>query len=206
VSHGLSLTGQTAGVLALVLAGVLAIGFWRRLSAGHLLAVCLFAVYLVGVANFALLPLEFDPELARAVGPIDLGRLINLRPWFVGGTFMPADQAFLNVLLTVPFGFGLPFVARLGAPAVLVGGLLFSVGLELAQLAANAAHLALPTWSIDINDVLLNSLGVALGYGAFLAACAIYRAAAGRLNGLGRGPWAHFHDTLLNGRMPGKEA
>jgi hypothetical protein len=69
VSHGLSLTGQTAGVLALVLAGVLAIGFWRRLSAGHLLAVCLFAVYLVGVANFALLPLEYDvPSIGPPLG------------------------------------------------------------------------------------------------------------------------------------------
>lgn len=52
---------------------------------GPLLAVSIFAVYLVGVAHFVLLPLRLDPGAAAQYGPIDLGRLIELRPFFLSG-------------------------------------------------------------------------------------------------------------------------
>ena len=95
---------------------------------------------------------------------------------------MPTSQALLNILLTVPFGFGLPFVVCLRGRYILAVGILFSIGIELAQLMVDALYLALPTWSVDINDGLLNSLGVALGYGAFRAASALYAATIGRLS------------------------
>jgi hypothetical protein len=133
---------------------------------------------------------------ARLTSP----RLVNLRPWFLGGYFMSAEQAVLNVLLTVPFGFGLPFVAKIGGLAVLVAGVLFSVGIELSQLVVDALYLALPTWSIDVNDVILNSAGVVIGYAAFLLTGAAYRVAVvGHLGDLRRGSWAHFHETLIGG-------
>ena len=44
----------------------------------------------------------------------------------------------------------------------------------MTQLVADALYLALPTWSVDITDVLLNSTGVVVGYGAFLACSVIY--------------------------------
>ena len=167
------------------------------MSAGRWLAVAVFSVYLVGVAHFVLLPLRLDSMAAEQVGPIDLGRLIELRPFFLSGTeVMPTSQALLNILLTVPFGFGLPFVVGLRGRDILAVGILFSIGIELAQLMVDALYLALPTWSVDINDVLLNSLGIALGYGAFRAASALYAATIGRLP-VRRGPWAHFHDTMM---------
>lgn len=167
------------------------------MSAGRWLAVAVFSVYLVGVAHFVLLPLRLDSMAAEQVGPIDLGRLIELRPFFLSGTeVMPTSQALLNILLTVPFGFGLPFVVGLRGRDILAVGILFSIGIELAQLMVDALYLALPTWSVDINDVLLNSLGIALGYGVFWATSALYAATIGRLP-VRRGPWAHFHDTMM---------
>jgi glycopeptide antibiotics resistance protein len=170
----------------------------RQLSSGHWLAVSIFAVYLVGVAHFALLPLTYNPSLAREFGPIDLGRLIQLRPFFVSGEdVMPAAQAWLNILMTVPFGFGLPFVLDVRGRDILLIGVLFSLGIEGMQLIADALYLALPTWSVDINDVILNSLGVVIGYAAFRLASTVYRATIGRLP-VRRGPWSHFHDTMAN--------
>jgi glycopeptide antibiotics resistance protein len=170
----------------------------RRLTAGHWLAVSIFAIYLVGVAHFVLLPLTYDPAAAREFGPIDVGRLIELRPFFLSGaSVMPASQAWLNILLTVPFGFGLPFVFNVRGRDILLVGVLFSVGIEVAQLLADALYLALPTWSVDINDVFLNSLGVVVGYAAFQLARVLYGATIGRMP-VRRGPWAHFHDTLVN--------
>lgn len=174
----------------------------RRLSVGRWLAVSFFAIYLVGVAHFALLPLTYDPNAAREFGPIDLGRLIELRPFFLSSAdAMPTWQAWLNILLTVPFGFGLPFVLDVRGRDIVLIGILFSVGIEVAQLLADGFYLALPTWSVDINDVLLNSLGVVVGYVAFLIAGAIYRTTLARLH-VRRGAWAHFHDTLVFRRGP----
>jgi glycopeptide antibiotics resistance protein len=191
------LTVSTPLLLAVVCVALAGLAASRRLSAGRWLAVAVFSVYLVGVAHFVLLPLRFDPTAAEQAGPIDLGRLVELRPFFLSGTeAMPTSQALLNILLTVPFGFGLPFVAGVRGRDILAVGIPFSIGIELAQLLADALYLALPTWSVDVNDVLLNSLGVALGYGAFRATRALYAATIGRLP-VRRGPWAHFHDTLM---------
>lgn len=173
----------------------------RRTTAGRFLAIAIFTVYLVGVANFVLLPLKFGfgPD---EYGPIELGRLIELRPFFLSGAdVMPLSQLLLNVLLTIPFGFGLPFVFQVRGRDVLVVGVLLSIGIELAQLAADALYLALPAWSIDINDVLLNSLGVLLGYAAFRLASLFYVTTLGRLP-VRRGPWTHFHDTMSNSPDP----
>ena len=127
---------------------------------------------------------------------MDLGRLVEIRPFFIsGGVAMPASQAWLNVLLTLPFGFGLPFVLNVRGRDILLIGILFSLGIEGMQLLADALYLALPTWSVDINDVILNSLGVFAGYAAFRLSSAVYRASIGRLP-VRRGPWSHFHDTM----------
>ena len=106
------------------------------------------------------------------------------------------------MLLTVPFGFGLPFVVRLPGRTIFLIGVLFSLGIELAQLAADALYLALPTRSVDINDVFLNSLGVIVGYGGFLAVSVAYRRLVGRPS-VPRAPWGHLHKTLVEGGKPG---
>jgi glycopeptide antibiotics resistance protein len=185
------------GLLVAVGVALAGLAATRKLSFGRWLAVSIFAVYLVGVAHFVLLPLVFDPRAAAEFGPIDLGRLIALRPFLPSGAdVMPPSQVGLNILLTVPFGFGLPFVADLRGREILAIGVLFSVGIELAQLLADALYLALPTWSVDINDVFLNSLGVVLGVAAFQLMRTLYAATVGRLP-VRQGPWAHFHDTLV---------
>ncbi len=190
------MTLSTLPLLVAVAVAFLAMAAIRRPTTGHRLATAIFAVYLVGVAHFVILPLTFDPRAAEAAGPIDLLRLIELRPFFLsGGDVMPLAQALLNILVTVPFGFGLPFVLRVRPAVVIRAGVLLSVGIEMTQLVADALYLALPTWSVDINDVLLNSTGVVVGYGAFLACSVIYTNTVGRLP-VRRGLWVHFHDVF----------
>jgi glycopeptide antibiotics resistance protein len=183
-------------VFVVVLVALAGLAATRRLPAGRWLAISIYSVYLVGVAHFALLPLEYVPNAQQEFGPIDLGRLVEVRPFFIsGGVAMPASQAWLNVLLTAPFGFGLPFVLNVRGRHILLIGVLFSLGIEGMQLLADALYLALPTWSVDINDVILNSLGVFAGYAVFRLTSVLYRATVGRMP-VRRGPWAHFHDTL----------
>lgn len=197
----LTFTLTTPLVLIVALAVVFALGIRARLDVGHFAAIVIFTIYLVGVANFVILPLRGDPALAQAVGAPDIGRLLELTPFFLpSGDALSREQLFLNVLLTVPFGFGLPFVVSLPLRTVVAIGVLFSVATELAQMLADVSQLAMPTWSIDINDVILNSLGVVVGVLAFVSASAAYGAFAGQLPVDRLGPWRHFHKTLVDRR------
>jgi glycopeptide antibiotics resistance protein len=75
-----------------------------------------------------------------------------------------------NVLVFVPFGFLVPTIwPRMGRSwRMLLAGLLLSGGVELSQLALS---LYLGYWyrMTDVDDVLLNTCGVLLGFALFAA-------------------------------------
>ena len=142
----------------------------KRKSVLYLTLFTVFFVYLFKVLDYtlfqfqSLLLLKFFMPGLMLRGQED-GTSVNLIPL---ATLTGADlkTSLLNVLLLVPFGFGLPFIARLRARQVVAAGALFSVAIELAQLLTG--YLAGMTFRIaDVNDVLFNTLGAALGCGAF---------------------------------------
>jgi glycopeptide antibiotics resistance protein len=73
-----------------------------------------------------------------------------------------------NVLVFAPLGVLLPLAAPRAARfgVVVAAGLLFSVGVELAQFAVSSM-LGYAYRVADVDDVMLNVLGVALGYGLY---------------------------------------
>jgi glycopeptide antibiotics resistance protein len=79
--------------------------------------------------------------------------------WILGG----------NVLTLAPFGFLLPFAApRAGTwPRMALAGVLFPLVIELSQLAVSLA-LGYSYRVTEVDDVLLNFLGILLGYGVFV--------------------------------------
>ena len=83
-------------------------------------------------------------------------------------TLSPPDleTSLLNILLLVPFGFGLPFITNFRMPKIVVMGALFSIVIEVLQLITG--FMAKITFRIaDINDVIFNTAGVAIGYLVF---------------------------------------
>lgn len=68
-----------------------------------------------------------------------------------------------NILLTVPFGFGISFLVRLKPKDFLWLGILVGFALEFTQFIISLAFRS-PFRSVDINDVILNAIGVWLGY------------------------------------------
>ena len=74
---------------------------------------------------------------------------------------LQAAQVFGNVLLFVPFGFALPLVWERArrAHVTIAAGALVSLAVELTQLFV-------PTHTTDVDDLLLNILGTALGFAA----------------------------------------
>ena len=80
-----------------------------------------------------------------------------------------------NVLLTIPFGFVLPFVARIKGIWYTGVGFGTGLGIETSQLVLSLA-LGVAYRAVDINDVLMNASGVMIGYAAFRISGVLYGA------------------------------
>src|ERR687886_389454 len=101
------------------------------------------------------------------------GKNINLIPLVI---LTPQDlkTSLLNILMLAPFGFGLPFITHLRMKKIVVIGALFSIVIEFLQLVTG--FMAKITFRIaDINDVIFNTVGVAIGYILFVGFVCIYR-------------------------------
>lgn len=79
-------------------------------------------------------------------------------------------------MLTIPFGFGLPFIVRIRGWHYL--WLAFAVGLtiELSQLVMSLI-VGFGYRAVDITDVLTNAAGVLIGYVFFCVFSWVYRTA-----------------------------
>jgi hypothetical protein len=101
------------------------------------------------------------------------GKNMNLIP-LVSLTSQDLKTSLLNILLLVPFGFGLPFITNLRMKKIVVIGALFSIVIEFLQLVTG--FMAKITFRIaDINDVIFNTVGVVIGYILFVGFVRIYR-------------------------------
>ena len=129
---------------------------WRWLGAGYLLVLG------------ALVFLPFG-------GVMDLGDRLNLEPFATIDRALelgPRSVSFRlmvgNLAAFVPFGILLPLIVRTrwSAAVVLVGALWLSAAIELGQLAISY-WIGFAYRSTDVDDVILNVLGAALGYLVF---------------------------------------
>ena len=180
------------------------LSLWRRsrLAVGHLTAIAVFLIYLLGVASYTIFPLRLDADYVADMQRPGLSPVVAIVPFFLGGDFMPGSQALGNVLLGIPFGFGLPFVWRTSLGMVLVAGVLFSLVIEAIQFLINALGVAFPRRGVDINDVLLNALGAAIGIVVFTTIRYLYGWLFASI-GARVPPWAHVHRVLVGGRDVG---
>ena len=114
---------------------------WKHMSRYFLFALYLAALYrAVGLPD--LLYCRFHPAL-------------HLIPF--AGMWEDWQNAVLNLILFLPLGWGLPLLWKKLFPfrKVLLSGFLLSVGIELLQI--------LTYRTTDVNDVLTNTAGTALG-------------------------------------------
>ena len=65
-----------------------------------------------------------------------------------------------NIFVFLPVGFVMPLVWRVKAKNVIITGCLMSVFIEVFQIFTERVT--------DINDIMLNTLGTAIGYGLYL--------------------------------------
>ena len=133
----------------------------------------LFVVYLVLLVWIILWKLEV-PSIGAAAG---LARPIKLVPYLPSGDFDASDplEVLVNILLFVPFGIYLGMLApRLRWWAI--AGILIA-----SSLALETTQHLLSVGSFDLTDVIDNSLGGLVGFGALVVARRALEVRAGRL-------------------------
>lgn len=127
-----------------------------------------FALYLVVLGTLVFLP------FGRGM---DLGDRLNLEPFAtieraleLGPRSLSFRLMLGNIAAFVPLGILLPMVfrSRWSLALVAIGAVGLSAAIELGQLVISA-WLGFAYRSTDIDDVILNTLGAALGYLGFVA-------------------------------------
>lgn len=139
------------------------------------LGLALFGLYLMAAAAVILFPIivpeNWPAQITWENFLNDLNH-VNLVPFRFGSLFdanpvIVIQQLAGNILLTIPFGFFICLLYRLDRKRVLYCA--FGAGLALEGMQFVLQLLQLSYRSVDINDVILNALGVLIGAGAYSA-------------------------------------
>jgi glycopeptide antibiotics resistance protein len=166
-------------VLLFVLVWIAIVTFLRsKKSLAYLIFFTIFYVYIFKVLDYTLFQFQslvilkhFMPDLILNGQTAE--KALNLIP-LIALTSQDLKTSLLNILLLIPFGFGLPFITDFRMEKIVVIGALFSICIELMQLITG--FIGKMTFRIaDINDVIFNTIGVAIGYLLFVGFVRIYR-------------------------------
>lgn len=158
--------------------GVLAfLHFKKRTAPPDLLLLTVFFIYLFKVLDYTLFQFQsllllkhFVPNLRLNGLPPD--QSLNLIP-LLTLTAQDLKTSLLNILMLVPFGFGLPFLVRIQLGPLTLLAALFSLVIESVQyFSGRAAGL---TFRIaDVNDVIFNTAGAVIGYVTLIGFVRLY--------------------------------
>jgi glycopeptide antibiotics resistance protein len=143
----------------------------KQKDLAYLVYFTIFYIYIVKVLDYTLFQFQSLLLLKYFMPGIMLQgqtarESLNLLP-LAGLTTDDIETSLLNILMMMPFGLGLPFIAQFSMKKIIVCGVLFSLTIEILQYVSG--QLAGTTFRIaDINDVLFNMLGTIVGYFLFL--------------------------------------
>lgn len=150
----------------------------KKKSITYLFFFTIFFIYVFKVLDYTLFEFQSLLLLKQFIPNLMLngqepGRSLNLLP-LVTLTQDEIQTSVLNILMLIPFGFGLPFITDLRMKKTVLAGMLFSIGIEFLQfLSGHVAHMTFRV--ADIDDVIFNTLGTAIGYVLFAGFIQLYR-------------------------------
>ncbi len=166
---------MTLGRPVAFFSGIVALIFWIIVSCitkkdrSKKILISLFIVYMTVVVSITIFPLIIDPELMpindRSIILVPFSTITNLLENATLWTIVL--QIIGNIIMTIPYGIFIPFmVKRKRWYNYLVYTLIFPLAIELTQLiiciSTNSFYR-----TVDIDDVILNSIGIIIGYGIY---------------------------------------
>ena len=158
-----------------LLAGIIILIFWIIISCvtkqirSKKILISLFIVYITVVVSITIFPIIIDPELMpmndRSIVLIPFSTITNLIEnatlWTV------VLQIIGNIIMTIPYGVFIPFMVKKKRwYNYLVYTLIFPLAIELTQLIICVSTNSFYR-TVDIDDVILNSIGIIIGYGIY---------------------------------------
>ncbi len=162
-------------VPAVLVAGVLVVRAWRlRLPWPRLALQLVVVLHLAGVVALVLFPLPVQASLiakrtAEHLQDNNLVPLVHLVAFAQGDTSIwDTTQLIGNLLVLAPAAVWLPLLSPRYRTAgrVIAAGMAMSLAIELSQLAVSTI-LGYTYRVADVDDVIVNTAGVALAYLAF---------------------------------------
>lgn len=181
-------------ISSIILVLVLVVLHLQGKSIFHIISSAVFGVYLISAISVAVFPFVIDfsnPDfrLNHNLIPFDFGSCFDYLPQNC------VKDIFNNILLTIPFGFGIHFIAHIKPKnipwLIVVVGCSFEFIQLVMALVFHAGFRA-----IDINDVILNTIGVALGYGVFRIFGVIYSFIIRKFKQQPRYIFAYIYDVV----------
>jgi len=161
-------------IIGVAILAILLVILWRqKKSFSFLFFFSIFWIYLLYVVSVVVFPFLIikisNGEIFRPS--------INLIPFYFGSCGELPNACYMNIigniLITMPLGFGINFISRVRAKDFLWLAFVVGFAIEGAQLIISLIFRS-SFRSIDINDVILNAIGVLLGYGCFRIFAWIY--------------------------------
>lgn len=120
----------------------------------------IFFVYLLYVTKYTIFPIFFYDDQP----PQPVSDYVNLIPFKLD---LLSEQVLLNILLSIPFGFGIPFLTKINRmKKLLTFSVLFGTIIEMIQFLLIISP-AFTYRIVDVNDILLNMIGVLIGFTLF---------------------------------------
>ena len=110
-------------------------------------------IYLCYVLKYTQFPIYASQTFRSMIG-LHAWKNLNLVPLF-NLTMEDLETSFLNVLMTIPFGFGLPFITKSSFKKIAIAGLLIGVIIESLQ-GIIALLNGFSDRVVDLNDVIFN--------------------------------------------------
>jgi glycopeptide antibiotics resistance protein len=152
-----------------ILIVLLPILWWRKHNLSYLLFFSIFWVYLLAVVQVVFFPIAINTDYSGAA----FMPSINLIPFYFGSCFSNMPELCVrgivdNIILTIPFGFGVNFLVRVKPRNFFWLAIAVGLGFEFSQLMLSIAFRS-GFRAVDINDAILNVTGVLLGYAFFRA-------------------------------------
>lgn len=144
-------------VLYVIIALVMKFKFKKRYT--YLLFFTVMYIYICNVINLTQFPIYIDDDQRKTFGGQNVWRDMSLIPLKQGFSM----TSFYNILMTVPLGFGLPFIIKVSLKKVIYIGLFAGILFEMGQLLT-ALYAGYTFRFVDIDDVIFNFLGTLVGY------------------------------------------
>ncbi len=172
----------------------------RKHSLSYLFFFSVFWVYLLIVVDVTIFPIPL-PDAGMFLSKQQITFVlshVNFEPFkYLSDLNVSPHIIFLeifqNVLLTIPFGFGVSFIAQFKARDFLWQAIAVGLAIEIAQLVISLGVGVYRT--VDVTDVLLNATGVLLGYGIFIIFAWLYLMITHRFGINHKGLLAYIHNV-----------